>query len=385
MYFKNCSVIKSILLIEILIFINFFSYFKFFFLNLVLVIEFKKFEIYFKICNEFKFKKVNFDINKIPIISIISPVFNREKYIIRFIKSIQAQNFHNIEIIFVDDNSFDNSVKTIEIFKKEDKRIKLIKNRINKGTLICRNLGVLFSKGKYLIIPDPDDIISKNILNICYNYAEKYKFEIIRFNVYAGNGKLVYGKLYKDLEKKPIYQPKLALYLCYGKDELQRIDGIIYNKFIKREAFIRALNILSSFYLNMHMIFQEDVILTFSLYITARSFFYLKSIGYYYITNAKSITNNLLNELKIKSFLIQLKFIFEYYKNTKYERDIVNLILNIFRLNIKFNINKFYTFKNDLSIYYDILNIYLNCIYITNENKKILKRFKEIIGKKIKT
>jgi glycosyltransferase involved in cell wall biosynthesis len=325
--------------------------------------------------------------NKNPNISIISPVFNREKYISRFIKSIQNQNFYNIEIILVDDNSLDNSVNKIEIFKKEDKRILLIKNKKNKGTFISRNLGVLYSKGKYIILSDPDDIISKNILNICFKYAEKYKYELIRFDVYTGKGNLLYDQLYKKLEKRPIYQPKLSLYLFYGTGNLQRIDGIIYNKFIKREAFIRALNILKHIYLNMYMIYQEDVIITFSLYIASKSFLYLNEIGYFYIINTNSINNNLLDILRLKSFLIQLKFVFDYYKNTKYERDIINLILNNFIQNFcikKFMKTNLYIFKNELNNYYDILNIYFDCIFISRENRKVLKNFKKIIEKKYK-
>ena len=97
-------------------------------------------------------------------------------------RSIQYQKFNDLEIILVDDCSSDNSIEKIKIFKKKDERIILIKNKKNKGTFISRNLGALYAKGKYIIIPDPDDIISENILLLCYNYAEKYKYELIRFN-----------------------------------------------------------------------------------------------------------------------------------------------------------------------------------------------------------
>ena len=130
---------------------------------------------FFNYCNkEPKLIKKYYKINN-PKISIISPIYNRERYIIRLLKCIQYQNFKNIEIILVDDCSIDKSVKIIEENILIDKRIQLIKNIKNKGTFISRNIGVLFSKGKYLLIPDPDDIISKNIINICYKYAEKKK------------------------------------------------------------------------------------------------------------------------------------------------------------------------------------------------------------------
>lgn len=64
------------------------------------------------------------------------------------------------------------------------------KNEKNRGAFKARNIGVLYSKGKYVIFPDPDDILSYNILNICYNYIKRYKYDFIRFNNYCGNGKL---------------------------------------------------------------------------------------------------------------------------------------------------------------------------------------------------
>ena len=378
-------IIKLILLIKFLIFINFF-YIKLYFLFLASNIEFKTIEYYFKICSENKQKRTKFK-NKHRYISIISPLYNREKYIDRFIKSIQNQNFENIELILVDDNSIDNSLQNLEKYIEEDEKIILIKNKKNKGTLISRNLGVIYSKGKYLILPDPDDIISKNILNICYKYAEKYNFEIIRFNVYTGNRKLIFGQLYKELEKKPVYQPILKLYFYYGKGDLKRLDNIIHNKFIKKDVFIRAINLLNNFYLNMYMIFAEDVIMTFSLYLTAKSFFFLKQIGYFYKKNKKSITNNLINKLELQAYFIKLKFFFEYYKNNKYERDIANINLNIVNrqdLNYINILNKKLFKINDLIIYNEYLNKYLNCIFINNENKNFLRNIKKVIEIRIK-
>ena len=382
MHIKKTYILKLTLLIECLIFTNYFFYIKIYFLYLASEYDFKKIEYFLKFCNEKKQKRKIFNKTKIPKISIISPIFNREKYINRFIKSIQNQNFGNIELVLVDDNSNDNSIKIIENYILEDERILLIKNKKKKGTLISRNLGVVYSKGKYLIIPDPDDIISKNILNICYKYAEKFKYEIIRFNAYCGNRRLVYGQLYKEFETKQISQP-LKLFLFYGKGELKRIDSYIHNKFIKRNVFILALNILDTFYLNMYMIFAEDVIMTFSLYLTAKSFLFLNQIGYFYIRNSNSITKNIINNLKINAFFIELKFIFDYYKNTKLERDISNTVLkNINQIFIN-NIKKYYNVK-DLFIFYKILDKYLNCIFIANENKIILKYIKKIIRNKIK-
>ena len=127
--------------------------------------------------------KKKFQRNKKPKISIIASVYNGEKYILRFLRSIQNQLFDNIEIIFVDDCSIDNTTKVIKELQKDDERIILIKLKRNKGTLIARNIGVLKSKGEFLIIPDSDDILSKNILRICYYIAKRNNYDLIRFNM----------------------------------------------------------------------------------------------------------------------------------------------------------------------------------------------------------
>lgn len=177
---------------------------------------------------------------KNPKVSIISPIHNRGRFLIRFLKNIQSQNFDNIEIIFVDDKSNDNGVNILEEYQKKDKRIKIIKNKKNKGTLISRNIGVLYSKAEYIILPDPDDIISKDIIGICLYYAEKYKFEIIRYHSYKGNEQDII--FINTIESRPVYQPELQTYLFYGNNELERIDYYINNKMIGKKLFIRAIN-----------------------------------------------------------------------------------------------------------------------------------------------
>ena len=349
--------------------------------------QIQKIENYFKFCNDFKSKKIRtFKKMKKPEVSIISPLYNRERYILRILRSIQYQTFHNIEIILVDDNSIDNSVQLIEELQQIDQRILLIKNKKTKGTFVTRNIGVQYSSGKYIIIPDPDDIISKDIVRTCYLYAEKFKYELIRFNSYIGGGKLGFQELINITETGPVYQPKLSSEIFYGSKELQMVDYYVYNKFILKDVYIKALNSLNKFYSNMYMIYMEDQVMNYILHRIAKSFYFLKVIGYYHLSNSVSIMNNLFKipELRMKFSFIYLKFIFEYSKNTKFEKDMANHLFTV--LNRQFNIagrlqSTDYD-ENDYSLYYDIVNTYINCSYIDTENKYFLNNFKFIIEKK---
>ena len=115
-----------------------------------------------------------FNKTETPKISIIAAIYNKEKYILRFIRSIQSQNYENIEIILVDDCSTDNSIKIIKNIQAIDRRIILIKHSEKKGTLISRNDGIIKAKGEYLIIPDPDDIFLNDILNRAYKKGKEH-------------------------------------------------------------------------------------------------------------------------------------------------------------------------------------------------------------------
>jgi glycosyltransferase involved in cell wall biosynthesis len=346
--------------------------------------EIKRIEDYFNYCNNLK-EKQNFKKVNNPKISIISAIYNREKFISRFIGSVQSQSFKDIEIILVDDNSFDNSIKLIEKMKKEDKRIVLIKNKKNRGTFMARNLGVLKSKAKYIIIPDPDDIISKDIIRICYKYGEKYHYDIIRFNMYLGNRKILDKNFVK--KSKPIYQPELSTYIFYENDELEQIDYFVANKFIKKKVYIESLNSLNKFYFYMYMTSMEDNLMNYLLHRTAKSFFFLKKIGYMYKRTSESTSKKkYIPKIKLKYKFIYLKFIFEFSKNTKYEKDMVNLYLN--KTNKKFNFKEHLLkteFCNDFDFYYEVINNVINNIYISDDNFNLLKNLKNIILKKNKT
>ena len=349
--------------------------------------EIEKIENYFKFCNDYKLKPLkSFNKVKNPKISIVVPIFNRERYIRRFLRCIQHQNFDDLEIIFIDDNSVDNGIDMLEEYRNIDKRIILLKNNKNRGTFVSRNMGVLKARGKYVILADPDDILYKNILSLCYNFAEKYDFDMLRFTMYTGTDKNPTNDYINGLESRPIYQPELGTHMFYVKNELLMTDVFINNKFVKKEIYVKALNSFNAFYLSTYMIFLEDQIMNFILYRTANSYYFLNKIGYYYVKNSMSITNNIfkMSELRMHFIFIFLKFIFENSKNTKYERDMANMLFT--NLNRGFNVgSKLNGYQGDFTFYNDIVNMYLNSTYITDENKYMLEEFRSIIDRRNKS
>ena len=91
------------------------------------------------------------------LVSIIITVYNASRFLEETINSIQEQTYSNWEAIFIDDCSSDNSYNLIKKYQKEDKRIKLIKNKTNSGAAVSRNNGINHAEGDYLCFLDADD------------------------------------------------------------------------------------------------------------------------------------------------------------------------------------------------------------------------------------
>lgn len=99
-----------------------------------------------------------------PLVSIVVPVYNAEKFLADTIGSVQAQTYDNWELLLVDDYSTDGSVTLVKKYQKDDKRIKLIRMKQNSGAALSRNAGINGAKGRYLAFLDADDLWVKNKL-----------------------------------------------------------------------------------------------------------------------------------------------------------------------------------------------------------------------------
>lgn len=93
--------------------------------------------------------------SKAPTVSVILPTFNREKFIVRSLRSVVNQSFHDMEIIVVDDCSSDDTKDVVAGF--EDPRIKYIKHTVNKGGGAARNTGIGAAQGEFIAFQDSDD------------------------------------------------------------------------------------------------------------------------------------------------------------------------------------------------------------------------------------
>ena len=100
--------------------------------------------------------------------SIIIPVYNVEKYLIRCVESVQTQTFQDFEVILIDDGSPDNCPQMCDSIANTDSRIRVI-HKTNHGLGLARNTGMEVAEGDYIVFIDSDDFIHKSALEVINN------------------------------------------------------------------------------------------------------------------------------------------------------------------------------------------------------------------------
>lgn len=132
---------------------------------------------------------------EIPLVSVIVPMYNVEKYIGECLDSILAQTLQNFELILVNNGSTDNSAAVVKNYlPRFDKRINFIEFLTNTGgASIPRNKGLQLSRGKYVFFMDSDDVLTKTALEEMHVAAENFQADVVyceNYGIFKGAGQI---------------------------------------------------------------------------------------------------------------------------------------------------------------------------------------------------
>ena len=319
--------------------------------------------------------------SKIPRITVVLILYNSEKTITTSVRSIQNQNFSDFEIIIIDDYSTDKSLDIIKSLHKEDKRIRIIQNKNNRGPLYSRSIGVLNAKGKYIFPLDSDDLFANdNLFDFCYNETEKFNIDILEFSgLMCTKGLLEINKEFPEI---PLYlrnkkhnftitsiELRLFIYKRMKNKRFKLIDAFLWGKSIKSIIYKKALNLLGENIYTQHLCYGEDRIVNFFLFKVANSFKFVNIYGVIYNINKYSITHS-QNKTKIcHDELLNIISIYNYTKNTKEVEIAVSEIITRWRVSIYPGIKDINN-KNNLII---LINQMIKSKFINKIDKNILK------------
>ena len=267
-------------------------------------------------------------VNKtIPYFSICLPAFNMENYIEKVVISILNQSFQDFEIIIVNDNSNDNTEIIVKNLINNDPRIKIINHLETLGVYTSRVDAILASRGKYLLLMDPDDmLLNPNLFLELYYFNLKNNLDIIEFTVFCFDEKnselyLKNSKYHYHNLEGIIHQPELSNIFFY--DSLKKNYSYvqcrnIWNKILRREMLLKTINYIGEDYYKKFFITAEDTIINLISLNFAQNYTNIKLPGYMYNIREKSMTHGKFdNKKQILFSYNHLLYLKKLYKNIK--------------------------------------------------------------------
>ena len=174
-------------------------------------------------------------------ISVIVPVYNKEKYISKTLESLDKQTSNDFEVIIIDDASTDNSMEYIRDFEHHTKKqVRVLKNNQNLGVSETRNIGIDEAECEYVVFVDGDDYLDKNFIKIANAKLKKNpNVDILRSRIIlVENGKKISDGRIKGFRDNQIIVPRRNRdYIirenasCNGKVyHKSLLDNIVFNK-----------------------------------------------------------------------------------------------------------------------------------------------------------
>ena len=306
-----------------------------------------------------------------PKISLIVTISNQDYYIKELYAHIQQQELKDIEIIFVDDDSTDNSSLIIKELMKEDKRIVYLKNEINKRQYYSIARGILNSKGEYILSIDADDFLLNNILIKAYETAKYYDLDIVQFYI---------------LYKMNIWPMKYKNGIICGNENLRNLyyygrSRNLPDKLIRRNVYINAIKLMKKELFDEDYHIHTDDTIYFGIIHFANSYCFLEQIGYFYNMDPKrnlkySCKVNKVTKVNndIKSLFNIMKYFILQSDNNTIEKN--NIPYKFFDMKVRERLTKGLKYLNkDFNFYIHVLNLYLDCPFFNIDKKKVIKQF----------
>jgi glycosyltransferase involved in cell wall biosynthesis len=238
-------------------------------------------------------------------ISILIPIYGTEKYIERCAISLFEQTYKNIEYIFVNDCTKDNSIdillSIIQKYPERKNQIRIINHEYNQGLAGARLTGLIHSTGDYIWCVDSDDYVETNAIDKCIKYM-KQGYDLIAFNYIIKNEL----GLTKNLQHNLTVENVLNHY----------ISPSIWKYIIHRSLYFNY-KILPIIGIN----YSEDYLLTARLILVAQKKIQLKNeyLYYYECTNENSYMHN-IKVSNLESKVETINIIKDFYREKGVER-----------------------------------------------------------------
>jgi len=224
-----------------------------------------------------------------PLLTVIVPIYNVEKYLRKCLDSIVAQTFRDIEIVLVDDCGDDDSMAIAQEFAGKDKRIKIIRHAKNSGLGAARNTGLRNSSAPYIMCCDSDDFFEPEMCEKMIQGIETGNSDMAACGI-----RVIYEPGTEGIKASDddYYKIKFSG-LCEMNDDVrQRTDFSACNKIFRR-TMLESNDIL--FPEGLH---YEDAYFVNACFTVAKNIFFINEYLYGYVRRSGSIMNDTFTQKK---------------------------------------------------------------------------------------
>lgn len=293
------------------------------------------------------------------LVSIIVPIYNKEKYLERSLKSILNQSYNNFEVWLVDDGSDDSSGMICQKFCKLDSRFFYIYKE-NGGVASARNVGLAHATGEYIGFVDPDDYIDKDMFGKLIEIAESAHADVVGCGVKINdNDRYMFNCLDGCINSEE------AIYHLLMWDN--KISTYLWNKLFNRK-------IIQNLKFEEDLSVGEDIPFVFESLCNSSTYAHTNECLYTYVRNEDSLTGIRYNS-KVSRNSIQASNIIVKYTQIKYKKYIYIAKYSLF-LNAYFQITKIFHDKNGNQCYDDF--VFFKDIII-NTPRSVVKQYGNFI------
>lgn len=213
-----------------------------------------------------QFKQI---VNK-PLLSVIIPVYNQETRLIRCLDSVLSQSLRSIEVLLVNDSSYDATPQLCEAYARRDSRVRVLHNDINCGQGYSRNRALQLAEGDFIAFIDSDDTVLENFFLHGVSFLTTHKHDFISFN-FINKSEDDSRVDYVTMPEGTIKNPELFVEYCHS-----RIRSWTPWSKIFRASFIKKYKLTFPHYL------CEDPLFMIKAYYFARKVYFSCKYGYVY-------------------------------------------------------------------------------------------------------
>lgn len=196
-----------------------------------------------------------------PLLSIIVPVYNKERYIDDCLRSVLVQTFKDFELILVDDGSTDSSGERCDNYKETDSRITVF-HQENQGVSASRNVGLRESNGKFIGFVDSDDVLEPDMFEILINNILSTKADISICNMHTT---AIEGDVKRINNKNTnyyIYDRKTALVKFFNEEFTMSANNKIYKKDVLKDLQFEGSMFEDAFFVFQSLLKATKIVYT---------------------------------------------------------------------------------------------------------------------------